>query len=106
MALDGGILGRTDDMVTVRGVNLYPSGVEAVVRAERGAGEYRVEITDAEGLKDVRLLVEPEGLPPVELVGRLEGALHKAFGLRFAVEAVEVGSLPRFEAKARRWVRL
>lgn len=106
LALDGGILGRTDDMVTVRGVNLYPSGVEAVVRGERGAGEYRVEISDAGGLKDVRLLVEPEGEGVGDLVGRLEGSLHKAFGLRFAVEAVEVGSLPRFEAKAKRWIRV
>jgi acyl-CoA synthetase (AMP-forming)/AMP-acid ligase II len=47
MALQGGILGRTDDMVTVRGVNLYPAAVEEIVRSCQGVGEYRVVFESA-----------------------------------------------------------
>src|SRR5690606_40295165 len=42
LALEGGILGRSDDMVVVRGVNVYPSAVDQVIRESPGVGEYRV----------------------------------------------------------------
>jgi phenylacetate-CoA ligase len=105
MALEGGILGRCDDMVVVRGVNIFPSAVEEVVRSCRGVAEYCVELRTVRSLTELVLQIEPE--PQVqdvsELVGRLESALRDAFGLRIAVTAVALGELPRFEMKARRW---
>ena len=50
LALDGGILGRSDDMVVVRGVNLYPSAIEDILRACDGVAEYRVEIRSGRAL--------------------------------------------------------
>ena len=104
----GGILARADDMVVVRGVNLFPSAVEEVVRGIGGVAEYRVEIRRERGMDDVRVLVEPERQagPGEELAARVGAGLSRAFGLRFSVAAVDPGDLPRFEAKARRWVRL
>src|SRR5262249_49940639 len=50
IALEGGILGRTDDMVVVRGVNVYPSAIEQIVRSCGNVAEYRVEIHTGKAL--------------------------------------------------------
>lgn len=107
MALQGGILGRTDDMVTVRGVNLYPSAVEEIVRACDGIAEYRVAIRTQRELAELTLEVEPssECEDSAALAERLRRNLGKAFTLRIPVSIVPPGSLPRFEMKAKRWVR-
>ncbi len=107
MALEGGILGRTDDMVVVRGVNVYPSAIEDILRA-RGVSEYRVEVRAHRTLPELSILVEPP-LPDEDGAGlahRLEAALSGALALRIPVSSVPGGTLPRFEMKAQRWVRL
>jgi phenylacetate-CoA ligase len=107
LRLAGGIRGRVDDMVTVRGVNLFPSAVDAVVRSVPGVVEYQVDFADCDGLQEVSLRVEggaDAGRP--ELLRReIEHRLRDRFALRIPVTIVEAGSLPRFELKARRWNR-
>jgi phenylacetate-CoA ligase len=107
LALEGGILGRTDDMVVVRGVNLYPSAVEQVLRSCNGVGEFRVEISGDRALAEMSLHVEPasENEDSADLSHRVQAAFQNAFGLRATVSCVNYGTLPRFEAKAQRWVR-
>jgi len=108
MALQGGILGRTDDMVTVRGVNLYPAAVEEIVRTCEGVGEYRVVVAKRRELAEVALEVEPSAdcQDASALAEQLKTRLGIAFTLRIAVSIVPPGSLPRFEMKAKRWVRM
>ncbi len=107
LALEGGIVGRVDDMVVVRGVNVYPSAIEDLLRREGGVAEFRAEIRTERGLSEVKLLIEPAaGHDGAELAGRVAAAVQQALGLRFAVECVGCGDLPRFEAKAKRWVRI
>jgi phenylacetate-CoA ligase len=108
MALDGGILARTDEMYVVRGVNIYPSAVEAVVRSIAGITEFRVELDGSAALIEMRLQVEPapDCPDPAGLAARVESAMSSAFALRVPVQCVGAGQLPRFEGgKARRWVR-
>ena len=107
LALAGGILGRVDDVVVVRGVNVYPGAVENVLRAAGGISEYRVEVRTSGAMLDLHLYVEPvvDRETDVQLGAHLEAALHKAFSLRMPVSVVPAGSLPRFEMKAKRWVR-
>jgi phenylacetate-CoA ligase len=107
LALEGGILSRVDDMVVVRGVNLYPSAVEAVIRAQPGVAEYRVELAHRGALTEVRVIVEPtpDLAARAALPGQLETALRTAFQLRIPVHLAAEGALPRFEMKARRWQR-
>ncbi|MGH9631508.1 MAG: phenylacetate--CoA ligase family protein [Bryobacteraceae bacterium] len=107
MALDGGILARSDDMVVVRGVNLYPSAVEEILRSCGGVAEFRVETWTDRALSEMRIQLEPESAreDPARLGDRVEAALRNALGLRVPVSCVSPGALPRFEAKARRWVR-
>lgn len=105
MALEGGILGRSDDMVVVRGVNLYPSAVEQVMRSSGGVAEFRVEIYQERSLTEMSIQIEPvSGEDPAALSHRVAAALHYAFGLRVAVSSVPAGTLPRFEAKSKRWI--
>ncbi|MEY4385486.1 MAG: hypothetical protein RLY20_769 [Verrucomicrobiota bacterium] len=107
MALAGGILGRVDDMVIVRGVNIYPTAVEAVIRSVGGVAEYQVRVTARGPLTELELFIEPEVAPAEahSLVVRLGQAFETAFALRIPVTLAAPGSLPRFEMKAKRWVR-
>jgi phenylacetate-CoA ligase len=106
LALEGGILARTDDMIVVRGVNLYPSAIEDVLRACDGVAEYRVQIRTGRALSELTLQVEAANDGDAGLAHRLESSLRNAFALRIPVETVPRGTLPRFEMKAQRWVRL
>lgn len=108
LALEGGILGRSDDMVVIRGVNIFPSAVEDVVRSCGGVAEYRVETRLVRSLPELQLQVEPalEIDDADVLIAQLEAALRNAFGLRIPVRAVAAGELPRFEMKGNRWQRV
>jgi phenylacetate-CoA ligase len=107
LALPGGILGRTDDMIIVRGVNVYPSAVDEILRANESVAEYQVRVSETESLLEISIEVEPRpGCTDVDaLVNRLVKTFETSFALRIPVSAVPAGSLPRFEMKARRWVR-
>ena len=108
LGLEGGILGRSDDMVVVRGVNLYPGAVEAVLRGCREVAEYRVEVDRRGALCQLRIQAEAASEPVdgPQLGRRLESELRSAFGLRMPVSIVPRGTLPRSEFKANRWVRI
>ncbi len=105
--LEGGILGRVDDMFTVRGNNVFPSAVEAVLRRFNEVAEFRVNVVEVGALTQVRIEVEP--VPQVgdarELCRRLADTIQASLSFRAEVSAVPCGSLPRFEMKARRFVR-
>lgn len=107
LALDGGILGRVDDMIVVRGVNIYPTAVEEIVRACGDIVEYQVLVTRKNSLTELSLRVEPAPslADATGLASRLERAFQEAFTLRVAVTTVSPGTLPRFEMKAKRWVK-
>lgn len=109
LRLEGGILGRVDDMVTIRGNNLYPSALEDAIRSVPGVAEFRIHLWDGVGLQRLELEIEPlAGLSSneiVALIGRLEQLVRERFLFRAEVRTVGVGELPRFEMKARRFWR-
>lgn len=106
LALEGGILGRVDDMIIVRGVNIYPSAVEEIIRGFAAVAEYRVYVSTAEALTEMRVEIEPVASAAAQtLATELEQMFHKTFALRVPVSVVAAGTLPRFEMKALRWVR-
>ncbi len=112
LALEGGILARRDDMVIIRGVNVYPSAVEDAIRSCGGVAEYRVEVATVRSMIELQLDVEPDAAALAadpdgsHLAHRLECALRDALGLRIPTRIVASGTLPRFEMKAKRWVRI
>ncbi len=107
LALDGGILGRADDMVVVRGVNIFPAAVDDVLRSFPEVAEYQVRVFNRASLLELEVTVEPvtESTDTTTLATRVQKAFHAAFNLRVPVKAATIGALPRFEHKARRWVR-
>ncbi len=103
--LRGGILGRADDMFVVRGVNVFPSAIEGVLREFAEVSEFRIEISTRRSMAELKLLLDPQPGANGDLAERVASRLHDRLLLRVACELVEAGSLPRFELKARRVVR-
>jgi phenylacetate-CoA ligase len=98
--LAGGVLGRADDMLIIRGVNIFPSSVEQIIHGFPEIVEYRLT-AHKQGAMDA-LTVEIEdrlGAPE-----RVAEELHLRLGLRVAVKVVPLGSLPRFEGKGKRFI--
>jgi len=106
LRLISGILGRVDDMVIVRGVNVYPSAVEEILQRQADLAEYQVHVTRNGALAELRLEIEPADrcADVAGLQSNVRQALETAFNLRIPVEVVAPGSLPRFEMKAKRWL--
>ena len=107
LALEGGILGRSDDMVVVRGVNIFPAAVDDVLRSFPEVVEYQVRVGSRDSLLELEVTVEPDAgsADASTLATRVQKAFHVAFNLRVPVKTAPPGALPRFEHKARRWVR-
>ncbi len=107
MFLEGGVLGRVDDMVVVRGINVYPSAVEGILRGFSEIEEYRVDVLQTEGLSEMKLTLEPKaGLSSTtDLATKAENGVRSGLGLRVSVECVPPNTLPRFELKARRFFK-
>jgi phenylacetate-CoA ligase len=103
---DGGLRGRVDDMKLIRGTNVYPRAVEAIVREYDAIDEFQIHLYTKDGIRDeIEVLVEIPDVSTVkdgmlEELGRELADAHE--GLRFNVAKVADGSLPRFELKAKR----
>jgi phenylacetate-CoA ligase len=106
---DGGIRGRWDDMKLIRGTNVYPRAVEAIVREHDSVDEFQIYIWRAEDIRDeitIKVELKPgrdgDWLQLDRDLARELAATHE--NLRFNIERMEAGSLPRFELKAKRLV--
>jgi phenylacetate-CoA ligase len=105
LRLEGGILDRTDDMIHLRGNNVYPSALEAVIRRFGEVAEYRVEVDQSGPLAALRIEIEPATAAVDDsLVERVGRAIRDELLFRAEVRTVPPGTLPRFEMKARRVV--
>lgn len=107
--LKGGVLGRADDMLIIRGVNLFPTAVEDIVRAFPGlTNEYVLVVDDSvkdpktKFLVGVRLKVEREAGAPADIGEQLSQRLREKLQVRFHVEVLDAGTLPRTVHKAKR----
>ncbi len=106
-ALPGGIIGRVDDMVVIRGVNVYPSAIDEIVRRTGGVEEYQVRLSEKQSLAELCLVIEVDDSRshPETVAEQLAQELQRSLALRIPVEIAPRDSLPRFEMKAKRWVR-
>jgi phenylacetate-CoA ligase len=105
--LDGGILGRTDEMFWVRGNSVYPSAVEALIRGVEGVAEFALEAVEGDGGTELYIQVEPVPTcsDPAMLAKTVSKVIQDRLHFRAMTRAVEPGALPRFELKARRFTR-
>ncbi len=109
LSLRGGVLARTDQMVTIKGTNVYPSSIQALLGEIKGLSE-RIEIhidRDGENGGFDRVYVKVEPSPGVDrekcsiLKAEAEGLLWRRIGVSIPVEVVSPMSLPRYELKAK-----
>lgn len=98
--LEGGILSRADDMMIIRGVNVFPSSVEQIVRTFPEVVEYRLTARKQGTMDELFIEVEDRLQQPLRIATELQVRL----GLKVEVQCVPPGSLPRFEGKGKRFV--
>ncbi len=110
MYLSGGILGRTDEMIIIRGNNVYPSRLEDILRGFEEVVEFRINIETRKEMPHVRIEVEPQ--PHVhdtadgeQLAARITQVIKDRQNFHAEITLVPSGSLPRFEMKGRRFFR-
>jgi phenylacetate-CoA ligase len=101
LLLEGGILGRRDDMVTIRGVNVFPSAFLALFNEVPDLGEHRLTVYQSSSMD--QLYVEYEELSGSRRPDAIVNLIREKLGIRVTVQAHAPGALPRFEAKARRF---
>lgn len=102
----GGVLGRADDMMIVRGVNLYPGAIDNIIRGVAGVVEYEVNLRSVAGMDDLLIKFESDEQVSADEISRsLLHAFRNQFNIRVSLEQAATGSLPRYEFKARRYKR-
>lgn len=111
LRLQGGILSRADDMLVIRGNNVFPSSIEAVLREFDAICEFRFVVQTIRAMQHLRIEIEPT--PDVaanadqlrQLMERIERTLKARLNFQAELQVAPPGSLPRFELKGRRLVR-
>jgi len=107
-ALEGSVLGRLDDMKKVRGIIVYPSKIEEIVRGFKEVDEFQVVFKRVQDLDEILIRVDP--MPELDRGAadafrqKLEKALQIGLGIRTSIEILERGTLPRWDHKAKRIV--
>lgn len=101
--LKGGVIGRIDDALIVRGINVFPSAIENIVRRFENVGEFAVDVYRKKNLDEMEIRVEISGDEPEETAKNIVKVLRNGLGLRVQLSVVPQGTLPRFDLKARRF---
>jgi len=102
----GGVLGRADDMITVRGINVFPSAIENILRVFPEVVEFQGEVTVQREMQELVLRVEVDSIPTDQrqpFAERVISEMHTRLNLRPVVEFAAPGTLPRAEMKSRRF---
>jgi phenylacetate-CoA ligase len=100
--LEGGVLGRVDDMMVIRGVNVFPTAVEEILRSFPEIAEYRMTAKKRGAMDELAIEVEDR----LERPERIAEELALRLGLKVEVRLAPMHSLPRFEGKGRRFIDL
>ena len=98
--LAGGVLGRSDDMMIIRGMNIFPSSIEQILRSFPEIVEYRLTAYKEGSMDQLQIEIEDH----LDQPERVKQELLIRLGLRVEVMCVPIGTLPRFEAKGKRFV--
>ncbi len=109
LSIEAGTVARYDDMMKIRGQNLWPAAVDKIVLSDERIVEYAGEVTlDAQGREDVILMIEfrPDAVTREQEHGvltEIQRRVKSSTNVTMRTQRVEPGTLPRFEFKARRW---
>ena len=100
---EGGVLGRVDDMVVVRGINVFPSAIENLVRRSDEVEEFRITVSTVKQMGHLSIELDlKKDTNPENAKNDVYQQIRNELGLSSEIKVVPHGSLPRFEMKARR----
>ncbi len=105
--LQGGILGRHDDMIFIKGNNVYPANIENLVREHACIREFQIIVSETDGLNGLNLEIEAyagKEDDANEAAKTLATAIHDQYYFNVPVDVLATGTLPDFDMKARRLV--
>ena len=101
--VEGGVRGRFDDMILIRGNNVFPSTIEGIIRGFDEVAEFKLIVDRRNAMADLCIELEPcDSTQPADLTERVENEIRNKLHFRPAVSLVPPGTLPRFEMKASR----
>jgi phenylacetate-CoA ligase len=101
---EGGLIGRADDMVIVRGINIFPSAIENLVRRVEGVNEYRATVSTDHTMRELTIEIEvAEESDPETARRTAQESVQNTLGLRPSVTVVPRDTLPRFKLKGKRF---
>ncbi len=103
LRLEGGVIGRIDDALIVRGINVFPSAIENIVRQFPEVAEFAADVYRTGELDEMELRVEVAGADPKLVADEVAKRIRNGLGLRVRVQPVAADTLPRYELKARRF---
>ena len=101
--LEGGVVGRIDDAISVRGVNVFPSAIEDIVRRFDEVGEFVVDVFRRNKLDEMEIRLEITGEDVGDVVEHVTAEFRNALGLRVHLKPVPHGTLPRFDRRTQRF---
>jgi phenylacetate-CoA ligase len=104
LRLEGGIRGRVDDMMIIRGNNVYPGALQDLLHRFPEVAEFRIEVQHSGALTTLRVELELFPTAPADAIARVDRAIHDELLFRADVRSVPPGTLPRFELKAQRLI--
>jgi phenylacetate-CoA ligase len=104
--LSGGVLGRTDDMMIIRGVNIFPTAVEQILRTFPAVIEYRLTAFKESAMDQLKIEIEQTTGSEHQTTNLVQQELQVHLGLRIDVQSVAANELPRFEGKGERFIDL
>jgi phenylacetate-CoA ligase len=104
--LDGGVLGRKDEMIIIRGVNVFPNVLTNVVESHVQPGDdYRIEVYEEKGINEIIIKLEiKEGDRSKEIQRTIRDELKMKLNIRVEVEIVPTGTFPKSDYKAKRFI--
>jgi phenylacetate-CoA ligase len=103
LRFEGGVIGRIDGALNVRGINIFPSAIENIIRRFPEIGEFAVNVRTLRSLDEMGIEIELKSGDPDELTAAVVKGMRDGVGLRVTVQSVPVGTLPRFDMKAKRF---
>ena len=101
--LDGGVIGRLDDALIVRGLNVYPATLENIILKFPDVQEFAGRAYKTGTLDELEIQIESTNPNPDATATAVVAAIRDALGLRVTVKTVPLGTLPRYELKSRRF---
>ncbi|MDA8236110.1 MAG: AMP-binding protein [Clostridia bacterium] len=109
--IEGGVIGRVDDMLIIRGVNVFPSALENIIRNYPEVAEFMIEVHKVKEMDDLKLKLEIDqnqysAEKIKETINAIVEEVRNKLQIRVETEHAAAGTLPRFEMKAKRLVRI